>query len=520
MKDENREIGSQQEKLAKLLAGHGHKYTPPTYFKTGGVRNVFRTDWGPDGARECVAKVDRDYVESPRARRHLERGCTTANELQHVAAFRHAGVTQVVDYFGPEETEKVGLSGTVVVEEFVPNAMALDEWVATKGPLNEKQWRQFALSYVSTVSDVVTKGIFHRDHKPSNILLVEDERGDISVKITDWANACRKENAKSSFLPTAGGHLATNPRIMGPFTGEESKYDEKCEVYGVVSTLAFAARGRPIFNYDPDTGKATAWDTGESVLNVEGRLDPEKHGKILRRETKKLPKKLRKYGKLIRDGMTIEEYPHYYSAGHFFQDLEHLASEPMGWKRKAKYGGLIAAALAAVVGLGFGLDYANKAEEKVQKSEEKYNREIKINAIRSFSRAKGERDEIFIEEGEIVGWVGMFQDQRTGLAAYIDPEVTYEAIQATGSEDYETLKKYFYKKGSDTRYGAIPCIIDIEAPGGTTDMICRNFRNLRGAGVKKKWEEAKVKYEEKQQKEAELRNTQINLDQSLNKIHK
>jgi serine/threonine protein kinase len=348
----NEMIAEQQFKVAKLLEKRGPNFTSPRYHRTGGVRNLYLSKWGPAHEVEVVAKVERTDFESPRARRHLERGCTTESEIRHVIGLDDSGVTRMIDYFGPEETAEVGLPGAVIVEEFIPKALSLEEWVSQMGPLDRRQLAQFTRSYVGTMQRIRKKGILHRDHKASNILLISDNCGNIKTKITDWANAARVDEVRSSVWPTAGGHLATHPKIMQPFSSfeEMSIYDDQCEVYGIASNIALAIRGKPIFDYDPDRGTAIAWDTGQSVL-TEGKRDAIKHNHALKEATKKFPSELRR---VMMNAMALETFSPY-TLEEFADKAVHAARDPSFWDKTKKIGKWAATIIAPAALVGFGI---------------------------------------------------------------------------------------------------------------------------------------------------------------------
>jgi serine/threonine protein kinase len=502
----NPETGGQQAKLEKLLASRIGKFTPPQYLRTGGVRNLYRTNIGPNGEIQGVAKVERADVESPRAKRHLERGCTTESEIRHVIGLDAPGVTKMIDYFSAEEAAQYGIDGAVIVEEFRPNAISLEEHVSQNGPLNKKQLRQFTRKYAETVRAVRKRGILHRDQKPSNILLEFDERGNVSdVFLTDWANAARLDEIRPSAWPTAGGHDATHPKIMPTFvpraegeTPEELRYDDQCEIYGMAHNIALAARGRRIFSYDPDRATAIAWDTGQSVL-TNGKRDAIKHNLSLGRGTRKLPSDLRS---LVRDGMAIDSPSAYETVEQFTLNAIHAAREPSTWVQRGKWAGLAATVALAIGGAGFAIHQVEKANEEVQKTSQSLEYEKKVAAIRQYLGEKAkDRWNVYIEEGEIDGWINFLGDEKTGLAAYMDPDKTFEAIAETGSRDFKDLEDYFYRH-KDWHYALIPNAINVDAPGGNVDSICRIMRGDRFRGVNERWEQARSKYEERKAAEA------------------
>jgi serine/threonine protein kinase len=502
MTERTPEISDQQAKLERLLATRVNKFTAPVHHRTGGVRHLYRTNYGPGGEIQAVAKVERTDVESPRAKRHLERGCTTESEIRHVIGLNAPGITRMVDYFSPEETAKYGIDGAVIVEEFHPDAKSLEEWVSQKGPLKGKQLRQFVRSYAETMRAVRKRGILHRDHKPSNILLEEDEKGNINVMITDWANAAKVDEIRPSAWPTAGGHDATHPKIMPTFiprkegeTPEETRYDDQCEVYGMAHNIALAARGKKIFDYDPDRGTAIEWDTGKSVL-TNGFRDPEKHNKSLVKGTRSLPSNLRS---LVRDGMAIDNLSAYETVEQFTLNAKHAAKEPSTWRQRSKWAGLAAAVALAIGGAGYAIHQVEKANEKAQESKLKYDHRKKMQMIREFLGNRRQYTvESYLATRDVGHWIEVLGDEKSGFAAYLNPDLVYEAVQRSGGKtEWNSIKEAVGELDS-----GVFCDIEYSTPGEYLDNWMWQVGAERREMVNEKWAEAKAKYEARKAAEA------------------
>ncbi len=491
-----------KDAVAGLLETRGDKYSSPSFFKTGGTRYLYESRWGPNKDREVVIKVDKE-PKNPRAARHLARGCDTHNELGHVVAMNNPGVVKIIDYFDPREASKFGIRGWVTVEEKVHESKSLEEKVSEDGILSREDALSVATQLTRTMKSVVYEDkLYHRDLKPSNVVI--DEKG--KVKIVDWANACKTEEVISKFEPTVGGRESTSPRLMSSFTGEEAGYGEKDTVYAICSNLARVIRGRPIFNYDDIAGRATAWDTGESVL-TDRKLDAAKHEKIIDKAIKDLPREYRVFKDVLRNGLTLYEGQRIQT----LRGLEHSLQDSgkrMDWRKKAKRWGLIAAAAVAIgastVGYGI-LEHTKGNLEKVRlessqstKLEQK-RRLIDIHMMRRVKPEEGryfnERYEDFVAGGAFSHWIYKFKDDQVAIAAFLNPDSTYTAIKNSGLdpnskelkfEDFqENLKEIdfsTYREVYSTRFGA-------------SDMVTRQIRGDRDRKEGEKWKNAARRYE-------------------------
>lgn len=502
---EGSEIMEQQKAVKRLLETRGGAYSIPEFYQSGGTRHLYKAIWGPGNGKSRIVKVDRGTLESPRAIRHVGDGCNTENELKSLTSMDYDGTTRVVDYFTAEEASKVGLPGTVLVEEYIPNSQSLEDVVSTGGSLNERDFRRIIGKGIRTIANVVkgndkTKGRFHRDLKPTN-WLVKREGDNVDTYIGDWANSIVVGDVKESNFPTAGGRLYSDPLLMGPFTGKKAKYSVGSEVFALASAAAYAIRGTPIFDYDPDTGKAFARDSGESLL-TDGHLDPEKHAKVLRAAMKRLPREFKKYRGVLEKGLTLDSNLRYSSLEDMSRDFERAANKP-GFFRKWGVRAGIAGTIAAILGTGLVLEHQ---ASRIDESEAEIKEGKKMAAIADyFEKGNSSSYWNFLEGGELSGWMHKFGDEKTAIAAYLNPNAVYEAIQATGSEDYDSLMRYFMDNHPEV-YGRV-----FEATSGSCiDNIAREIYRDRYNGVDSIWNVAERDYHEKRAKlDAARRNSQV-----------
>ncbi|MCA9803139.1 MAG: protein kinase, partial [Cyanobacteria bacterium HKST-UBA02] len=94
------------------------------------------------------------------------------------------------------------------------------------------------------------EGIFHRDVKPSNILLVSDEENGLGVRLIDFgvARVRRDESpGEGSEVLEQGRTLAGTPAYMSPDQAGGLGYDARSEVYSLGCVLFELLTGRPPF---------------------------------------------------------------------------------------------------------------------------------------------------------------------------------------------------------------------------------------------------------------------------------
>jgi len=315
------------------------------FFKEGGTRRLYQAKWGP-ADEEVVIKIDREELESPRAKRHVSRGCDTRNDVMALAKIRKIenpefhSINRLNDFIVLEDGKVIS------IESKFDDAPNLEELVKEKGPLKVKEFEEVfsqVLEAVGYLNYIV--GLYHRDNKPSNILIGEN----LEVRLTDLANACRKDHPSEKYLPTAGGHFVMDPLLIGEFTEDERRYNDQSELFAVGVNMYYALTGKYIFEYDPDNG--TAVDFKErSLLDENGKLDKTKHEQALEEALTELPNEAGKYAKIIRRLLTTDEKSRYKSIENLIWDFE--KKKKPHWLRGVFSKSVLTAALLSTLALG------------------------------------------------------------------------------------------------------------------------------------------------------------------------
>jgi len=362
-----------EDMLQSLLPSK--KYKNIKFWKSGGTRDLYLAEWGP-GNEKRIIKVDKTELESPRAQRHVERGYDTSNDINALAEIpnpeRHH-LMRLVDYFDFSKTQGI----TVAIEQHF-ESQSLEEKVQEK-PLKLKEFETVFAQVIDGVNYLVnTCGMYHRDLKASNVL-VNDE---LEVRITDFANACKKEEVKRKYMPTAGGHWVSDPLVF--FNGSENEYKEASEIYSIGTEMFYALTGEHIFEYDADNRTGVSCFTGESLLDEEGIVNRDRHNTALDDALKRLPRKVRKkYGKVIKKCLSLDEEVRYSRVGELKRDFTN-EKDKKTWYQHLTSNIVQTSALILTTGFAIGgFVIMQNYDKKLQEAEATAQEESKIKEINS-----------------------------------------------------------------------------------------------------------------------------------------
>ena len=190
-------------------------------------------------------------------------------EAVTAARLGHPGITATFD---------TGIDqGTAFIVMELVRGRNLRQLLADYGRL--EPWQ--AVAVTRQVADALAyahqAGLVHRDVKPANILLVEDELGSIRVKVTDFGIA--KAGLESGGDLTRTGMVLGTPKYLSPEQIRGSDPDSRADLYSLGVVLYEMLVGEPPFVGENDMATALAHlnervpKPSASVRGVPGGLD-------------------------------------------------------------------------------------------------------------------------------------------------------------------------------------------------------------------------------------------------------
>ena len=177
--------------------------------------------------------INSTYLDSETARQRFLR------EARAAAALRHPNVASVFN-LGTEDNKYF------YVMEFI-DGETLESRVKRQGPLESLEALNIGLQVSRALAVAARQQLVHRDLKPTNLMLV-DQEGEILVKVIDFGLAkAAKSSGEDSGALTVGGFVGT-PHFASPEQIEEGEVDIRSDIYSLGVTLYFGFTGQSPFS--------------------------------------------------------------------------------------------------------------------------------------------------------------------------------------------------------------------------------------------------------------------------------
>jgi hypothetical protein len=206
----------------------GGRYQLADLIGRGGMGSVWRAEDTVLSRQVAVKVVERSATADP-GEDVLARG---AREARAAARLNHPHAVTVHDVV--EEGDRCA-----IVMELV-DAPTLGDLVRLHGPLAPQRVAAIGLQLVDVLAAAHAAGIVHRDVKPSNVMVLPDDR----VKLTDFGIASLQGDPQL----TRPGTTMGSPRFMAPEQATGEAVGPPADWWALAATLYFAVEGRPPFD--------------------------------------------------------------------------------------------------------------------------------------------------------------------------------------------------------------------------------------------------------------------------------
>ncbi len=169
-------------------------------------------------------------------------------EARAAASLNHINIVGVYDV-----GEDLGVN--FIIMEYL-SGMTLKRYITAKGALSNEETLNIAGSIASALITAHKNHIIHRDIKPQNIMITEDDK----IKVTDFGIAkVTKESALNTMVRRskedtidANGQISGSIHYMAPEILKRNYSDEKSDIYALGITMYEMITGHVPFDGDSD----------------------------------------------------------------------------------------------------------------------------------------------------------------------------------------------------------------------------------------------------------------------------
>lgn len=180
-------------------------------------------------------------------------------ESQAAASLSHPNILNIYDV-GAEEVE--GKKIHYIVMEFI-NGKTLKEVIKGKGKLSPQETVYYSLQIAEALKHAHRNHIVHRDIKPHNMMITEDNR----LKVTDFGIA----RAVTSSTVTTSSNVLGSVHYFSPEQARGGYTDEKSDIYSLGIVMYEMITGK--VPYDGDSPISVALKHIQSEITAPSELD-------------------------------------------------------------------------------------------------------------------------------------------------------------------------------------------------------------------------------------------------------
>ena len=218
----------------------GEKYEVTGLVGLGGMGEVYRAVQSPLG-REVAVKVIRAAANTRQDRRRRFH-----REAEVIARLSHSSTVRLYDYF--EETD----GSLFMVLELIRGHSLRDE-LRGGSRLAVERVARIALQVLGSLAEAHAMGVVHRDLKPDNLMLVQEQLVGERVKVLDFGIARIVDAAEPATgeqpVPrpheTWDGVVVGSPHYMAPEQARRERAGPQADLYALGAVMFELLSGRP-----------------------------------------------------------------------------------------------------------------------------------------------------------------------------------------------------------------------------------------------------------------------------------
>ncbi len=157
-------------------------------------------------------------------------------EARAAAALRHPNIATVHQFGIHEESGQCFYAMELIEGE------TLEERVRGKGPCDVPMTIAIARQVANALLTAETRGLVHRDIKPGNLMMIDGDETDFTIKVIDFGVAKALAATPDTRELTHGGFVGT-PAFASPEQFADAPVDARSDIYSLGATLWYLLTG-------------------------------------------------------------------------------------------------------------------------------------------------------------------------------------------------------------------------------------------------------------------------------------
>ena len=223
------------------------RYEPVAVIGKGTVGTIYHCLDRRLHRKKVAVKVLRSVTDQELVSFHQEARATCRLNHRNIIAIYDFGVTA---------------NGVVYMAMEYVEGVSLDREIENNGALDTDRSLKIGIAIADALAYAHSCGIFHRDIKTSNILIVNSDSREPDVRLIDFGVAAIQHSSDDA-VEVQGRTIVGTPQYMSPDQCFGLMYDERSEVYSLGCVLFEMMAGKPPFH-------------GESALQIINKHASEK----------------------------------------------------------------------------------------------------------------------------------------------------------------------------------------------------------------------------------------------------
>lgn len=208
----------------------GDRYQLENVIGVGGMAVVYKAIDNVDNKTVAVKILKEEYSKNDDFRRRFK------NESKAVAVLSHKNIVKVYDVSFGEQIQ-------YIVMEYI-EGITLKQYIQQKGALSLREVVLFGTQILRALQHAHEKGVIHRDIKPQNIMLLNDNK---TIKVADFGIA-RFSNKGDTKTMTDGAIGSVH--YISPEQAKGEVVDNKTDIYSAGVVFYEMLTGRVPFQSD------------------------------------------------------------------------------------------------------------------------------------------------------------------------------------------------------------------------------------------------------------------------------